>query len=313
MSVTLHHGDCLDVLPTLGRPETWATIGAALKPGGYLLAFGAPRTYHRMACAIEDAGFVIKDTIAWVYGTGFPKRRNALKPAFEPIVMAYKPGGKRELQIDECRIHSDDAQGGEYRKKRLNTGASINKTGQWKQDREYVGFLEPGRWPANLCHDGSDEVLALFPQSKSLGHHPARRGGAGMWSGEGGGLNGNAGSDTLMDTGSAARFFFSAKAGAGDRWGSQHPTVKPVALLKWLVQLVTPHNGLVLDPFAGSGTTGVAALAAGRDCILIEQNGQYCADVRERLAFYEGAGSHSMQAKHRNRNVDHGPLFEAQP
>src|SRR5271170_1372951 len=86
------------------RPETWAAIGTALKPGGYLLAFGGARTHHRIWCAIEDAGFVIQDTIMWLYGQGFPKGRTQLKPAFEPICVAYKPGGKRDLQIDECRI-----------------------------------------------------------------------------------------------------------------------------------------------------------------------------------------------------------------
>jgi len=356
MSVTLHHGDCLDVLPTLGtvdaivtdppyhlgpqntqtigwpswtahykaarrdanagfmgqqwdggdiafRPETWATIGAALKPGGYLLAFGGTRTWHRMACAIEDAGFVIQDTIAWVYGSGFPKNKALLKPAFEPIVMAYKPGGKRELQIDECRIGTgeDRTPGGNPTKAFWNqAGSAIRATG--------------GRWPANLCHDGSDEVLALFPQSggasASQGADRKPRIGRPQY---GDMTQSHVGIDNFGDAGSAARFFFSAKAGAGDRWGSRHPTVKPVELMKWLVQLVTPPDGMVIDPFAGSGTTGVAALAAGRDCILIERVEQYCNDIRERLAFYEGAGSHSMQAKHRNRKVAHGPLFEAQP
>src|SRR5262249_40878952 len=86
------------------RPETWATIGAVLKPGGYLLAFGGTRTHHRIWCAIEDAGFVVQDRLAWIYGQGFPKGRTQLKPAFEPIVVAYKPGGKRVLQVHECRI-----------------------------------------------------------------------------------------------------------------------------------------------------------------------------------------------------------------
>jgi hypothetical protein len=110
----------------------------------------------------------------------------------------------------------------------------------------------------------------------------------------------------------ATRFHYAAKADKQDRWGSRHPTVKPVELMKWLVALVTPPGGLVLDPFAGSGTTGIAALATGRDCILIEREEQYIADIRERLAFYEGGGTHSVQAKNRNRATsDHGPLFAA--
>src|SRR4051812_14861425 len=129
-AATLYLGDCREVVPTLAqvdsvvcdppygisfmksswddgvafRPETWAVIGSALRPGGFLLAFGGTRTWHRLACAIEDGGFVLQDTIAWIYGTGFPKGRALLKPAFEPIIMAYKPGGKRKLSIDECRI-----------------------------------------------------------------------------------------------------------------------------------------------------------------------------------------------------------------
>jgi site-specific DNA-methyltransferase (adenine-specific) len=218
-AVTVHHGDCIDVLPTLGpvdaivtdppyhllstvkrfgqpnsapptsaahgrlargfmgqqwdggdiafRPETWATIGAALKPGGYLLAFGGTRTWHRLACAIEDAGFVIQDTIAWVYGSGFPKNKALLKPAYEPIVMAYKPGGKRALQIDECRIGTHIMVNPPTRSPTANRVAM----GQgWGVDAKPTVAL--GRWPANLCHDGSDEVLALFPAEapNSYGH-----------------------------------------------------------------------------------------------------------------------------------------------
>ena len=175
-----------------------------------------------------------------------------------------------------------------------------------------------GRWPANLCHDGSDEVLALFPQS----------------AGQQGAVTGNEPSELFSgsvsfsgmkarryafaprnDTGSAARFFFNAKADAEDRWGSRHPTVKPVALMKWLVQLVTPLNGIVLDPFSGSGTSGVAALATGRNAILIERESNWFNDIQERLAFYEGEGKHSMQAKARRIATPRGamPLFEANP
>jgi site-specific DNA-methyltransferase (adenine-specific) len=86
------------------RPETWITVSSIMRPGAFLVVFGGTRTYHRMACAIEDAGFVIQDCIMWLYGSGFPKRRDMLKPAYEPIVLAYKPGGKRTMQMDECRI-----------------------------------------------------------------------------------------------------------------------------------------------------------------------------------------------------------------
>lgn len=137
---------------------TWRAAWQVLKPGGWLVCFGGSRTYHRMACAIEDAGFEIRDQIMWIYGSGFPKGGNrdgkgtCLKPAHEPIVLARKPligsvarneaaFGTGPLNIDACRVHGEDAQGGAYTVKRL----------------------KPGRWPANIIHDGSDDVVAAFP------------------------------------------------------------------------------------------------------------------------------------------------------
>lgn len=282
------------------RPETWETIGSGLRPGGFLVAFGGTRTYHRLASAIEDAGFVIQDCLMWLYATGFPKRRDMLKPAYEPIVLAYKPGGKRTLQVDECRIGTEST--------RRPTGG----VAMWGRTGGIVGGSDTGRWPANICHDGSEEVVGLFPASIASAGSTAGSGASPIYGAfdraSKGAPIGFADGD-----GSAARFYFSAKAGTQDRWGSRHPTVKPVELMKWLVALVTPPGGTVLDPFAGSGTTAVAALAAGRNAILIEREAQYVADIRERLAFYEGGGTHSMQAKHRNRKVDHGPLFAPAP
>lgn len=349
--IALHHGDCRNVLPTLGLvadavvtdppydlvamtkrfgngtparspdhqrfargfmgqqwdgegiafdPETWRGIAAALRPGGFLVAFGGTRTYHRLTCAIEDAGFIIQDCLMWLYGTGFPKRRDALKPAFEPIILAYKPGGKRTLQVDECRVPSEP----------IHTTRNIGIWGQAKIPGIFASHSN-GRWPANLCHDGSDEVVGLFPENRPGGGNINISGDADHSSRiYGKGLDTQP-REAMGDSGSAARFFFSAKAGAQDRWGSRHPTVKPVELMKWLVALVTPPGGTCLDPFAGSGTTAVAALAAGRSAILIEREDQYVADIRERLAFYEGGGTHSVQAKNRNHAIDHGPLFAA--
>lgn len=159
-----------------------------------------------------------------------------------------------------------------------------------------------------LPNHGSAEVVAMFPQTKS-GALPATtpRGRQENIYGKRGNILGN--HYIPANSGSAARFFFSAKAGTQDRWGSKHPTVKPVELMKWLVALVTPPGGICLDPFAGSGTTGVAALATGRNAILIERDNAYYNDIRERMAFYEGGGTHSVQAINRNRKVDHGPLF----
>lgn len=289
------------------RPETWRTIGTALKPGGFLVAFGGTRTHHRLACAIEDAGFVIQDCLMWLFATGFPKGRTQLKPAYQPIILAYRPGGKRTLSIDECRIPLE----GDY-KCGANGRPSLTGLGDNYDPTTANRHSDVGRWPANLLHDNSDEVLALFPQTGRSAASDKRNG------------RDNANVFCLSrtenwvrghndDGGSAARFFFSAKAGNQDRFGSKHPTVKPVDLMRWLVQLVTPPtNGLVLDPFAGSGTTGVAALAAGRNAVLIEREPQWFADIQERLAFYDGEGRHSLDAKARHRTTPHGvmPLFE---
>lgn len=149
------------------RPDTWRRVFDLMKPGAHLVAFAATKGYHRMACAIEDAGFEIRDMLSWLYGTGFPKSHNldgdhegkgtALKPAVEPIVFAQKPlseasvaanvarWGVGAINIDACRIHAD-----------------VNKSGAWKQDAEFTGEMKPGRWPANVLHDGSEEVLEAF-------------------------------------------------------------------------------------------------------------------------------------------------------
>jgi site-specific DNA-methyltransferase (adenine-specific) len=261
------------------RPETWAAIGAALKPGGYLLAFGGTRTHHRIWCAIEDAGFVIQDTIMWVYGSGFPKGRTQLKPAFEPICVAYKPGAPRTLQIDECRIGTS---------KNVPASASINRQSEYGFGaRTDGGGFDPhiGRWPANLCHDGSDEVMAAFAPfyaPGALGRVNGREASNPM-SNVYGAFKRQPSKEPRGDSGSAARFFYCAKASKADRAGSKHPTVKPGALMRWLVRLVTQPGGIVLDPFAGSGTTGAAALAEGRNAILIEREPEHIADIRRRL------------------------------
>lgn len=306
------------------RPETWATVATILRPGAFLVAFGGTRTYHRLTCAIEDAGFVIQDTLMWLFATGFPRRRNMLKPAFEPIVLAYKPGGKRTMQIDECRIGTSKRVPGSLSTTESNIyGKGL---GGYRQDGTEGGHNpDLGRWPANVCHDGSEVVVACFPESAGQlrdlkGGAPSAYGPRQPFPARGkrpGGF-GDVGADRgdpmpngplYGDNGSAARFFFSAKAGAKDRWGSRHPTVKPVDLIAWLARLVTPPGGTLLDPFAGSGTAAAAALKTGQNAILIEREASYLADIRERIAFYEGGGQHSSQAKHRHRKVDHGPLF----
>jgi site-specific DNA-methyltransferase (adenine-specific) len=300
-------------------PETWAAPMPILRPGGFLVAFGGTRTHHRMVCAIEDAGFVIQDTVAWLYGSGFPKHRSHLKPAFEPICLAYKPGGARTLQIDECRIPGN---GEDFGDPEAYAQRSRKKSDGWLRphhgndadlDRARAAIEKVtrlGRWPANVCHDGSDEVLAVFPDAP--GAFAAVRGDEPSNS-ERSVFEGLAGRhsprEPIGDGGSAARFFYCAKADGHDRWGSKHPTVKPVELIRWLVQLVCPPGGLFLDPFAGSGTAGVAALATGRNAILIEQDEGYVADIRERLAHYAGDGRHSLASKNRNRRETVGTLL----
>ncbi len=156
------------------RPDVWREVLRVLKPGGHLVAFGGTRTHHRVWCAIEDAGFEIRDTIMWVYGSGFPKSHDAgngwgtaLKPAWEPIILARKPligtvvanvlqHGTGAINIGDCRVGHDV---------RLNLSASRNEIyGQFK-GAETEGRIAVGRWPANLIHDGSEEVLGAFPQA----------------------------------------------------------------------------------------------------------------------------------------------------
>lgn len=282
------------------QSETWEAVYNVMKPGAYLLAFGGTRTYHRLACAIEDGGFDIRDTILWHYGSGFPKSHNqgdgrgtALKPATEIIAVARKPfagtvatnlekWGTGALNIDACRVElaSDDIlqNGVQHTGKKLNTGMADTDWGFKAVDRE-KGL---GRWPANLIHDGSDEVLALFPKSKGqlAKSTDAQRSKANVY-----GIPSDNGKEyqPRNDSGSAARFFYCAKANKKDRAGSTHPTVKPIDLIRYLCRLITPPNGLILDPFAGSGTTGQAAHEEGFNSYLIEQSNEYIKHIQKRM------------------------------
>lgn len=506
------------------QPETWRAVYDALKPGAHLVAFSGTRTYHRMACAIEDAGFEIRDQLAWTYGSGFPKSHDvskgidkaaghwrgragaitiaeqvakgteyertdkgrpitssaaewqgwgtALKPAYEPICFAQKPyttqeflatlvptvrslickvasfektdthlfellrasgflsiasslnnslaalsghesrcttetasvlttdlktlrsslsrimhaittpessptsGGASDawvaaaisknvlasferlasttageiaidwrapagtapagnplspnwepiclarkpligsvaanvqahgtgaINIDGCRV---GAEGG-------TSGSNSAKTGQFgiggKAD---IVALDAGRWPANILHDGSDEVLAGFPDTASgqlLTHHK-RSGQSQIGTFEIRDRTGEE-ADWGGDSGSAARFFYSAKAGPLDRIGSKHATVKPVDLMRWLVRLVTPKGGHVLEPFAGSGTTGIAAMAEGFDCTMIELMPDHVADIERKLAYLRGEGAATFVEHNRHRapaDASAMPLF----
>jgi site-specific DNA-methyltransferase (adenine-specific) len=349
-------------------PDTWRQVMRVLKPGGHMVAFGAPKNYHRLACAIEDAGFEVRDCLQWIFGTGFPKsmdvskaidkaagaerevigpdpqaaKRNkttskfsgcygeindaescpltapatdeakqwdgwgtALKPAYEPIVLARKPlsektvaanvlrWGTGALNIDATRIETSDKVTPNIRD---TSSANEGWTRPWMADKEkdaarqikaYEAMQEKGRWPATICHDGSQQVLDLFPQSKSTG------GQASLGAFRNGDVYGKGRDEKEKrdpgygDEGSAARFFYSAKASKADRAGSRHPTVKPVSLIQWLVRMVTPPGGTVLDPFAGSGTTGMASAMEGFKSALIEREEEYQNDIRNRFVLFK--------------------------
>lgn len=308
------------------------------KPGAHLLAFGGTRTYHRLVCAIEDAGWEVRDCIMWVYGSGFPKSMDvakaidkasgyegevvgtrivdvgmqggnmhagrkqqqqqqqiralsskaaawngwgtALKPAVEPIVVARKPlkgtvaanvltYGTGAINIDGCRVPTDEAVvvHSPARKTLLDSGHK--DLGTWENNK--------GRFPANLIHDGSDEVLALFPDSKGQcgavkGTEPSRTGSNGIY----GKYNRQNTMSPRGDTGSAARFFYCAKASRAERGDfNDHMTVKPLALMRYLVRLVTRKGGTILDPFMGSGSTGIAAIQEGMNFVGIERDPHY--------------------------------------
>ncbi|MCW3503226.1 site-specific DNA-methyltransferase [Burkholderia cenocepacia] len=384
-AATLHLGDCRDVLKTIadrsidaivtdppyeigfmGRDwdrsgvandvAVWAECLRVLKPGGHLLAFSGARTYHRMACAIEDAGFELRDQIMWIYGSGFPKSKNldgdwngwgtALKPAHEPICVARKPlvgtveanvlaHGTGALNIDACRIETDDnLNGGAYAREgaravsqSLHSDSGMNQTGK-TTGREFVQPL--GRWPANVIHDGSNVVLAAFPdalgqiadantdQNRIKNRHAYGQMRAGEASADRrytdiGSTNFAAKPGVRrFDTGSAARFFYCAKASRADRndgvggsdvpavetnatmrereradWparnGNHHPTVKPTDLMAYLCRLVTPPGGTVLDPFMGSGSTGKACVRERFGFVGIDLALEYIEIARARI------------------------------
>jgi site-specific DNA-methyltransferase (adenine-specific) len=295
-------GQRWDTGDTAFDPEFWREVYRVLKPGAHIVAFGGTRTYHRLVCAIEDAGFEIRDQLAWVYGSGFPKSHDqglgwgtALKPAFEPIVLARKPldgtvaqnmakWGVGALNIDACRIGSGKGgtRSGEASAARRYTDRGGTNFAATPGPR---GGDARGRWPANLMHDGSAEVIAAFPRTKSGAGAIKRASAKGYTPNALGRESCPAG--TVMhcygDEGSAARFFYSPKASGSERDGTGHPTVKPVAVMRWLCRLIAPRGAVILDPFAGSGTTGLAARAEGQRAILIEREDRYCADIVRRI------------------------------
>lgn len=333
MSPKLLHGDCIEEMAKLHEnsvdaivtdppyglgfmgkkwddlppgPEFAEQALRVLKPGGHLLAFGGTRTYHRLACAIEDAGFEIRDCLAWLYGSGFPKSHNlkdewegwgtALKPAHEPIVLARKPltgtvaasvlgHGTGALNVDGCRVGAD----GGTRKGSFPNGASVTAYGDGLNGACEIEDIGKGRWPANVVLDPEAGAM-LDEQSGNLRPATSRTkrekiGGTDRFLERTGDLQRD---EVYPDSGGASRFFYCAKASRRERGEENvHPTVKPIALMRWLVRMVTPPNGTVLDPFLGSGTTGIAAKLEGFDFIGIERESEYLAIAQARIDHHE--------------------------
>jgi site-specific DNA-methyltransferase (adenine-specific) len=342
--------------------DVWAECLRVLKPGGHLLAFGGTRTYHRMAVRIEDAGFEIRDMIAWVYGSGFPKsldvskaidkaagaerevvgvssvtgarhsrtmddgnkgnRRTyqneepvintitapatdaarqwsgwgtALKPAMEPITVARKPligtvaenvlaHGTGGINVDGCRVATDPAM----------DDPRLGGAGTWSSDKmaknvyeggyagDRVGSSPLGRWPANLIHDGSEEPTNLLGDAARFFYCP-KASKADRDEGCEGLEFRTAGEMVDREEGSAG--IQNPRAGAGRTGGGRnaHPTVKPVALMRYLCRLVTPPGGVVLDPFTGSGSTGKAAILERFNFIGIEREAEYVEIAKARI------------------------------
>jgi site-specific DNA-methyltransferase (adenine-specific) len=330
----------------------WQSVLRALKPGGHLLSFGGSRTYHRMACAVEDAGFEIRDQIMWVYGSGFPKSLNiwkavdklqgnerdvvgkgecgynvsiskirkeqgyrpnltntprdfdltkgtsdwegwgtALKPAHEPIVLARKPLSEKTvaenvlrwsvggLNIDGCRISTN-----ELTPRNNNNTESLLKKG-FEGKPKTINPSNLGRFPANFIHDGSKEVLDVFPEANNKGHFNSKVKMVGHTLYEGGFKDFEQQDRTLNDSGSASRFFYCAKVGKEerDKGLNYHPTVKPISLMEYLIKLITRENQVVLDPFIGSGTTALACKRINRRFIGFEINADYHAIAEKRV------------------------------
>jgi len=321
--------------------DLWKECLRVLKPGGHLLAFGGTRTYHRMTCAIEDAGFEIRDCIQWLYGSGFPKsmdiskaidkkfgaerevlnrnpnsRENCnksntlyqsgtvgktdyitapatdqakkwegwgtcLKPANEPIVVARKPisektiadnvlkWGTGGINIYGCRIPTDETITNHSRS--TESSKSKGKYGDSRaQETHQTQGQKLGRFPANVILD--EEAGKMLDEQ------------SGISKSSGSGYNFETSKLHFNDSGGASRFFYVAKASKKERGeGNNHPTVKPVSLIKYLVTLVTPPDGVCFDPFMGSGTTAIACINTNRNYIGFEIDKDYYNLAQKRI------------------------------
>lgn len=293
--------------------EVWRECLRVLKPGGHMLVACGTRTQHRMAVNIEDAGFEIRDVVTWLYGSGFPKSLNigkqggpegwgtALKPACEFWTLARKPldgtvaanvlkHGVGGINVDATRIHPGDEV---LERPPLSTNKAEGWKRPWNDDLEARSRAEEtkriaadkaqqlGRWPANLILD--EEAAAMLDEQSGTLTSGSRA--AGVRKGMGfHGADGDGGPAIIGNSGGASRFFYVAKASKSERGeGNAHPTVKPVKLMRYLCRLITPPKGLVLDPFMGSGSTGVAAKAEGFEFVGIEREKEYFEIAQARM------------------------------
>lgn len=291
--------------------QSWAEEAfGILKPGAHMLVFCGPRTYHRMATGIEDAGFEIRDQLQWIFGSGFPKSHNlngewsgwgtALKPANEPIALARKPLSEKTiagnvekhstgaLNIEACRVDA----GADYHEKEFTRNSRELRGGGYNsRDFHRVQIQQKftpaaGRWPANVLLDEAaaeilDDQSGILKTGATKSSYMVKQSENNCMTGRN---TCRPMRDRPADEGGASRFFYVAKASKSDRgeW-NEHPTVKPTKLMAHLCLLITPPGGVILDPFMGSGTTGVAAVSSGFRFIGIEREKKYFEIARRRL------------------------------
>ena len=272
--------------------DYWKEMLRIAKPGSFLLAAGAPRSHHHLAMAIENAGWEITDCIMHLFGSGFPKGKSQLKPAYEPWILARKKANKvQHLNIDDSRIPHNEIVSGRIELTNEHEGYDR----PWKQDKEevkrrkllaYERTNNLGRWPSNLIL-GDEEVEQMLDEQsgilKSGGHKQLDTPKLNSVYGKFSHANIN---NFEPNSGSASRFFYCAKASKSERGEDNgHPTVKPQKLMEYLIKLVMPkhENVILLDPFLGSGSTLVACQKLGVNAIGIEMNEEYCEIARKRL------------------------------
>jgi len=332
---------------TLPVIEVWKELFRICKPGAFFLCFGGTRTYHRLACMIEDAGWEIRDCIQWIYGSGFPKSCNfgrklsnewhgygtALKPAYEPILVCMKPIEKTfinnaqqynvaGLNIDVCRIEALDQEKliKNWNRKTIQDMSKGNYGDSTKLRIKVKPNFNKGRWPANVIFDEeSSKILDeqtenLKSEHRNRENHKVNKDDDGLIYGK---FVQRRNFTDFNDSGGASRFFYCAKASSSEKdkgcdgllekesgiknqsgrgfsennpykknmLKNNHPTVKPLKLIKYLLKLIFPpcKDSICLDPFLGSGTTLIAAKELGVKAIGIEKNEEYYKIAKERI------------------------------